>query len=114
MNNKIRNAYLLTLAGYLGLFFLLFAWIIWFRSEQSLPRSLSLLILVGPLLFPLRGLLNGKIYTYGWAHFMALFYFILGVGNATQQATLALGSAEILFSVMWFLGCVLYLRWQPN
>jgi len=114
MNANPKNAYLLALAGYLGLFFLLLVWISWIRPPVSIPRSVALLVIVGPLLFPLRGLLNGKRYTFSWAHFLALIYFTLGVGNAAESATRILGIAEIVFSVMWFLGCVFYLRWQSK
>ena len=114
MQANPKNAYLLTLVGYLGLFFLLLAWITWIRPPASIPRSVALLVIVGPLLLPLRGLLNGNVYTYGWAHFLALMYFTLGVGNAAEPATRILGIAEIIFSVMWFSGCVLFLRWQSR
>lgn len=114
MNANPKNAYLLALTGYLGLFFLLLVWISWIRPPESIPRSVALLFIVGPLLFPLRGLLNGKLYTFSWAHFLALIYFMLGVGNVVESATRILGMAEIVFSVMWFLGCVFYLRWQPK
>lgn len=109
-----KNAWLLALAGYFGLFFLLLSWIIWIRPPESLPRSLALLVIVGPLLFPLRGMLNGKVYTFGWAHFLALIYFTLGVGNAAEPATRILGVIEIIFSVMWFTGCIFFIRWQSR
>ncbi|RUM93510.1 MAG: DUF2069 domain-containing protein [Thiothrix sp.] len=114
MQANLKTAYLLTLAGYFGLFFLLLAWITWIRPPISIPRSVALIVIMGPLLLPLRGLLNGKTYTFSWAHFLALMYFTLGVGNAAEPATRILGIAEIIFSVMWFSGCVLYLRWQPR
>jgi len=109
-----KHAYILALTGYFGLFFLLLAWISWIRPPESIPRSIALLFIIGPLMFPLRGLLNGKVYTFDWAHFLALFYFTLGVGNLVEPATQILGIAEIIFSVMWFLGSVFYVRWQPR
>ncbi|HEY0719752.1 MAG TPA: DUF2069 domain-containing protein [Gammaproteobacteria bacterium] len=101
------------LLGYFGLFFLLMVWIIWLRPEGAarLPTSLSLLLLVGPLMFPLRGMLHGRAYTHAWVSFLALFYLFLGiteVWGGSQQPLLA--TLEIVFSTLLYLGAMFYAR----
>ena len=48
-----RGWYALTLLGYLGTFALLLAWYTVLAPSEHFPVSLVLLVLVGPLLFPL-------------------------------------------------------------
>jgi len=110
--NKIKLAYWVTLTGFFGLFFSLLLWGGWLNPEPSLPRSLTLLLTVGPLIFPLRGLLHAKPYTFGWSTFLALFYFALGVVNIAATSTRLIGAFEIIFSLLFFNGAMLFARWQ--
>ena len=103
--------YAVALTGYFGLFGLLLLWFSWLEPPRQLPVALGLILLVGPLLLPLRGLLHGRAYTHAWASFLALFYFIVGVFNAAGPmerpwlAWLAMG-----FSFLLFLGTILFAR----
>jgi uncharacterized membrane protein len=63
------------LSGYFGLFGLLLLWFAWLEPPSRLPVAWALLLWVGPLLFPVRGLLHSRPYTHAWASFLALFYF---------------------------------------
>ena len=110
-----RLARIASLAGYFGLFFLLIAWTTWLSPPQRLPVALVLLVLVGPLLFPLRGLLHGRPYTHAWTSFMALFYFAIGVFNvAGDMEKPWLAWLQIGFSVLLFCGTVLYARFRAR
>lgn len=111
--NYLRLARISALLGYFGLFILLMAWIIWLKPEATtrLPTSLSLLLLVGPLMFPLRGLLDGRPYTHAWVSFLALFYLFLGISDALSGTAQPLLTAlEILFSSLLYLGAMFYAR----
>ena len=108
--NSLRRARTIALGGYFGLLLLLPLWYA-LLSPAQLPLGLVLGILLLPLLFPLRGLLQGRPYTYAWASFLALFYFIHAVVelySTPQDRHLAL--LELLLSVAFYLGCVLYAR----
>jgi uncharacterized membrane protein len=101
------------LTGYFSLFGLLLIWFAWLEPPHHLPVSLVLLILVGPLLTPLRGLLHGRPYTYAWAAFLALFYFTVGIFHvAGPMMRPWLAWLEIGFSILWFLGAIMYVRSQ--
>ena len=110
--NKTDLAYWVTLTGFIGLFATMMLWAGWLNADPRLPRSLTLLLSVGPLMFPLRGLLHGKAYTFGWATFLALFYLLLGILNAANTETRLIGGFEIFFSVLFFTGAMFYARWK--
>lgn len=97
--------------GYFGSFTLLLLWFGFLEPPSRIPVALTLLGLVGPLLFPLRGLLAGRQYTYAWSSFLALFYFLVGAFNAAGPMRLPwLAWLEMILSVSWFLGAILYVR----
>lgn len=114
--------HLMSLLGIFGLIILLMVWEIWLAPSATtteglivLPRSLVLLFMVVPLLFPLRGILHGRPYTHAWASFLALFYFLHGVGEAwAGEDTAYLGMLEVLFSVMLFIGAILFARFRSR
>ncbi|MDZ7663518.1 DUF2069 domain-containing protein [Thiohalophilus sp.] len=101
----------LTLGAYFALLILLMLWLTVLAPPQSVPVSVALLLLVGPLLFPLRGLLHGRPYTHAWTSFLVLIYFVHGVVEAYSNPDERLYAAlEILFSVLLYSGALLYAR----
>lgn len=108
--DKLRRVRILALCGYFGLLLLLPLWYAWLSPPQ-LPLGLALGILMLPLLFPLRGLLQGRPYTYAWSSFLALFYFIHAVVelySTPEDRYLAL--LELLLSLAFYIGAVMYAR----
>jgi len=104
-------ARILTLVGYFGLLALLLNWFSWWSPPTQVPRALVLLILVVPLLFPLRGILHGKPYTHEWASFLSLFYFLVGVDTAfNYQDWRMLGIVLTILSLVFFIGCVFFAK----
>jgi len=109
---KLPLARWLTLAGHLGLLALTLAWHAWLAPSVYFPVSLVVLVMAGPLLLPLRGLLHGRPRSHLWAAFLSLLYFIHGVGEAVanpEQRWLALG--EVGLSLILFFAATLYVRW---
>jgi len=103
----------LTLASYFALLTLLMLWQTVLAPPQLLPISVVLVLLVGPLLFPLRGLLHGRPYTHAWTSFLVLIYFIHGVVEAySNPAERLYAGLEILFSVLLYSGSLLYARYR--
>ena len=100
-----------TLIGYFGVFGLLLLWFARLEPPSRSPVALALILWVGPLLFPVRGLLHGRRYTHAWSSFLALFYFTFGVFHvAGPMARPWLAWLDIGFSVLWFLGVIGYVR----
>ena len=108
---RARLFYSLTLTGYFGTLILLTARFSWLYPPENAPVALTLLLVVGPLLLPLRGLLHARRYTISWSCFLALLYFIHGVLEAWHTApTRTLGMAEVAFTTLWFTGAIAYIR----
>jgi len=100
----------LTLIGYFSLLFGLFAKHLLIEPPAEHLISIIILLQLGPLMFPLWGLLHGKLYTHAWSMYMAIFYFIIGVWYAGSSEDLLIGLYVIFTSLMFFLGTVLYTR----
>ena len=104
----------LTLAGYGLLILLLVLWYgVW--SPSTLPVGLVLFFLLLPLMFPLVGMIRGKIYTHAWMTMLILFYFVHGVGEAwTTPEDRAYAITEIILSLVVYIGSMAYVRLSRN
>ena len=100
----------ITLTGYFGLMIGLYVWHL--VINQTEPHLISIIILtqLGPLMFPLRGLLHGRTYTHAWSIYLAIFYFIVGIWYSGKDETLMFGLYVTAFSLTFFTGTVLYTR----
>lgn len=82
------------------------------RLAPLRPGGSMLVLKAVPLLFPLFGILRGKIYTCQWASMLALLYLAEGMVRAMTDkgfsATLAL--AEIALATVFFFSCIFYVR----
>ena len=63
-------------------------------------------------MFPLKGILHGRPYTYAWASYLALFYFVIGIWYASAAETLLFGIMIAILSLMFFIGTVFYARFK--
>ncbi len=100
-----------TLAAWFALFALLLLWNTVLAPSSHFPVALVLVVMVGPLLFPLRGLLHGKPYTHAWASFLIMLYFAHGVQEAWVNPDERLYALlEILFSVVFYLAAITYAK----
>ena len=109
-----KASYISALTGLFGLIFLILIWNIWIMPPEDMPRSLVLLLQLPLLLLPMRGMLHGRPYTFAWATFVALLYFIIGVDNAAMETRAIYGGLEILFSVLMFFGAMIYTRLESR
>lgn len=101
--------YFLGLAGFFGLFFLLMAWPTLLSPPTLLPTGLLLIISVGPLLLPFKGLLNRNLKSCTWMTYISLPYFAHGVGEAyVNLSERPYALLEVFFSLLLCLGSGLY------
>ncbi len=110
--NKIKLTRLLTLAGYFGLLIYIPIWHLLVVPLAPEFVSVTLLVQVGPLMFALKGIINGKVYTHAWSMYLALFYFVLGIWYAGDESTRSFGIGFSLLSVLFFIGSMLYTRYK--
>ena len=102
-----------TLSSYFALLILLMLWFTVIAPSSQVPTSIMLLILVGPLLFPLRGLLHARPYTHAWTSFLALLYLTHGIVEAyANQDERLYALLEVVFSSLLFTGSMLYARFR--
>lgn len=108
--NATRRWHRLLVAGHLGLLAWLMAGVLWLNPPAA-PRSVVLLILVGPLLLPLRGILHGRPYTVAWSLFLALAYFTHGVVETwAGDPTRWFPAVETALTLLWFTAGIGYVR----
>ncbi|VAW92072.1 hypothetical protein MNBD_GAMMA23-883 [hydrothermal vent metagenome] len=117
IKTKADFYYFMTLTGYFGLLILLSSWIIYFDPPKNGTTAFALLFILTPLLLALRGLLNGKRYTYAWSSMLILFYFMHGVVDAwaNENKTLQiLALIEVGLTVIFFIGSIMYVKYKSR
>lgn len=112
--NALTAARWLTLGGYFALLGLITARVAFLAPPQHLPRAAVLILLLAPLLAPLRGLLHARPYTHAWASFLALGYFMLGIWHAAAPEERGYGIALVAASLAFFLGTLAYVRLEAR
>lgn len=110
-NSKQKIFRLMALISYFALMTHLLLWNIWLGPSNYFPVAMTLIVMVVPLLFPLRGILHGRAYTHAWTGFLALLYFIHGIGDFVVNPPERIYSGiEIALSLTLFVGCAFYAR----
>lgn len=103
----------LTLIMYPSLLIYVLLLKLWLSPSEFLPLSLSLAMFVLPLLFPLRGILQGNPYTHAWANFILMIYFIHGFTTLyTHWDTWYFAAIEIFLTTGAFIGATYYARYR--
>jgi uncharacterized membrane protein len=96
----------------------LLSWAILITLQMALPwmmqpeGNLWLLLLVLPLLIPLKGLLSNQRYTYKWTGFLTLLYFCIGISELFSNPQLrSYGIGTSVASMLLFLASIYYARY---
>ena len=101
----------MALVGYFGLLALMMAWPTLLMPPEKVPVSILLLIMAGPLLFPLRGLLHGNPYTPVWTGVLTLPYMTHALVELYSNPDGRwLAAVELALVMMLFVGAVLYAK----
>ena len=97
-------------ATLVALLLLCIAWELWLAPLRPGGSLLALKAL--PLAFPLRGIFEGRRYTYQWSSMLVLAYFAEGVTRAWSErgASQALAFAEVALSLAFFAAAVAFAR----
>lgn len=102
----------IALIGYIGLLILMPVWL-FILHPGALSPTLTFILFILPLLLPLRGMITGKPYTYAWANFVVLIYFLHSLTTlwvSTGETVLAL--LEFVFSCLMFFGATYYAKFR--
>lgn len=101
----------IALIGYIGLLVLMPLWMYFVPPQEGPLDVMSLFVPIIPLLLPLRGIIKDNTYTYAWANFVVMLYFIHGltmIWVAPDELIWVL--LELLFASFMFIGCTYYAR----
>ena len=107
LKDRLRKA---ATASLVALIVLCLAWELWLAPLRPGGSLIALKAL--PLAFPLRGILDGRRYTYQWSSMLILAYFAEGVTRAWAErgASQLLAAAETVLSTVFFAAVVAYSR----
>ena len=77
-NQRFSNDTLkkITLISYFSLLIYMPVWLIYLSPSDGLSPWLSIILFTVPLLFPIKGLIQGNPYTYAWSNFILMIYFL--------------------------------------
>ncbi len=100
--------------GYAILLILIPLWVLWLSPPQLGSPKVLLLVWWSPLWLPLWGILRGKAYTFAWANFIVMWYFLhslttLWVGEGLN---VVLAAVELAAASLMFYGCTYYAKYR--
>ncbi len=109
---KTRQLLRLGQTGYLLLFLLIPAWVLYLAPPELGSSRVLLALLWGPLWLPLKGIWQGKAYTFAWANFIVMIYFVHSLTHLwiSQGLVFYLACAELIAACLMFYGCTYYAR----
>lgn len=106
-------------AGYWGLWLLIPVWLLWLapasyggENEITGNKLISTALLWLPLWLPMYGIIIGKAYTFAWANFIVMIYFLHSLTNLWVSSGMYqfLALIELTLATTMFIGCTYYAR----
>jgi len=108
-----NNLKKMALFGYFSLLFFMPLWLLVLSPSEGLSTSTTLLLFTLPLLLPLKGLLQGNPFTYAWANFIVLIYFLHSLTTLwVLPSDRVWAILELIFATTMFLGCSYYAKYR--
>jgi uncharacterized membrane protein len=110
MKNITNTLHYTSIVSLIALIFLCVAWEGWLAPLR--PGGSMLTLKVIPLMFPLFGILRGKLYTYQWSSMLILLYFTEGAVRAWSDTGLSarLAMIEVALTVVFFFSAIYFVR----
>lgn len=103
----------IALIGYFSLLIFMPLWLIVLSPSESLSASTSLLMFTLPLLFPLKGMLQGNPFTYAWSNFIVLIYLLHSLTTLwVLPADRTWAILELIFASAMFFGATYYAKFR--
>lgn len=103
----------IALIGYFSLLLFMPLWLLVLNPSQGLTPWLSTLMFVLPLLFPLKGILASNPFTYAWANFILMLYFLHSTTTLWVNADDRLWAMiELILACIMFYGCTYYAKYR--
>ena len=101
----------LTLTSYLLLIVWLVVWHFILTIDKTTSTLFTLLFWLLPILLPVKGLIEGKPYTYAWTNFIVMYYLLHGLTAVyAVEGERLYALIEIILCTLLFTGCSFYAR----
>lgn len=103
----------ITLISYFSLLIFMPTWLIFINPTEGFSPYLTLAMFTLPLLFPLKGLLQGTPYTYAWSNFILMLYFLHSLTTLwVSPEDLVWASIELILCTTMFIGATYYAKYR--
>jgi uncharacterized membrane protein len=103
----------LALFGYFSLLIFMPLWLLVLSPSESLSTLTTFLLFILPLLFPMKGILQGNPFTHAWANFIVLIYFLHSLTTLwVLPSDRFWALLELIFASTMFLGCSYYAKYK--
>lgn len=103
----------IALTGYFSLLLFMPLWLLVLNPSSGLSPLLTLCFFTLPLLFPLKGLINGNPYTYAWSNFIVMIYFLHSLTTLWVSPEDRLwASLELVFASAMFISGTYYAKYR--
>jgi uncharacterized membrane protein len=103
----------ITLISYFSLLIFMPLWLIVLSPSEGLSPMLSIAMFTVPLLFPLKGLLQGNPYTYAWSSFIVMIYFLHSLTTLwVSPEDLLWASIELILATIMFIAGSYYAKYK--
>jgi len=103
----------ITLISYFSLLLFMPLWLIIINPSEGLSPMLSLVMFTVPLLFPLKGLIQGNPYTYAWSSFIVMIYFLHSLTTLwVEPDDLLWASIELILATTMFIAGSYYAKYK--
>jgi uncharacterized membrane protein len=108
-----KNLKKIALTGYFSLLFFMPLWLLVLSPSESLNTATTLVMFTLPLLFPLKGMLEGNPFTYAWSNFIVLIYFLHSLTTLwVLPEDMIWATLELIFASTMFLGATYYAKYR--
>jgi uncharacterized membrane protein len=108
-----QNLKRIALFGYFSLLLLMPLWLLVLSPSEGLSPVLSMVMFTLPLLFPLKGLVQGNPYTFAWSNFIVMIYFLHSITTLWVTPEDRLWAAlELFFASLMFISGSYYSKYR--
>jgi uncharacterized membrane protein len=105
----------ITLISYFSLLIFMPLWLIVINPSSALSPILTLIMFFVPLLFPLKGLVQGNPYTFAWANFVVMWYFLHSLTTFWVSSEDRLWAAiEFILAATMFIAGTYYAKYKSQ
>lgn len=103
----------IALTGYFSLLVYMPIWLLLINPSDGLSPILTIVMFTLPLLFPLKGLVQGNPFTFAWSNFIVMIYFLHSLTTLwVSPKDLFWASLELLFATMMFISGSYYAKYR--